>query len=64
MFFLVVSFSNVLQLICLHTFKLSQVLLSNTNLFNIKHLFAHSKVVSHISNTNSFICTQLNGFKY
>ena len=32
--------------------------------FNINHLFAHNKMVSSIANTNSFTCTQLNGFKY
>ena len=32
--------------------------------FSINHLLAHSEVVSTIVNTNGFICTQLNGFKY
>ena len=27
-------------------------------------MFAHSEVVLNIAQTNSFICTQLNGFKY
>ena len=33
-------------------------------LFNINYLLAHSEVVSNIAHTNSFSCTQLNGFKY
>ena len=32
--------------------------------FNINHLLAHSEVFSSINRTNSFIYTQLNGFKY
>ena len=33
-------------------------------LFSINILFAHSEEVSNIPDSNSFICTHLNGFKY
>ena len=46
--FEVTLFLNELGLICLHTVKWFQVLLTLIILFNINHLFAHS----------------LNGFKY